>query len=81
MTTLLQKMRKRPHEKNPAGAFHADTFSEEDRHPPGVQVFSMPRPEAAALQSAKNRVQGHGEQRVVPDDCQFGDNDLCNGET
>lgn len=38
------------------------------------------RPEPGALQAAKDRVEGHGEQRLIPDDCQFGDNDLCNTE-
>jgi hypothetical protein len=38
------------------------------------------QPEPGALQAAKERIEGHGEQRCVPDDCQFGDNDLCNAE-
>jgi hypothetical protein len=29
------------------------------------------------LQAIKKTVKGHGEQTVLPDDCQFGDNDLC----
>ena len=33
--------------------------------------------EGAAIQSIKARIKGHGEQTVLPDDCQFGDNDLC----
>jgi len=33
--------------------------------------------EPGALQAVKNAVKGHGEQTVLPDDCEFGDNDLC----
>ena len=29
------------------------------------------------LQATKGRIAGHGEQAVIPDDCQFGDNELC----
>ncbi len=29
------------------------------------------------FQTIKSMVKGHGEQTVLPDDCQFGDNDLC----
>ncbi|MDA8099777.1 MAG: hypothetical protein M0042_09130 [Nitrospiraceae bacterium] len=30
-----------------------------------------------AFEDIKRMVRGHGEQAVLPDDCQFGDNDLC----
>ena len=33
--------------------------------------------EPGALQAVKSAVKGHGEQTVLPDDCEFGDNDLC----
>lgn len=33
--------------------------------------------EAGAIQEIKKSLKGHGEQTVLPDDCQFGDNDLC----
>ena len=36
-----------------------------------------PHAEPGALQAIKAAVKGHGEQTVIPDDCQFGDNDLC----
>jgi hypothetical protein len=29
------------------------------------------------LQTIKRMVCGHGEQTILPDECQFGDNDLC----
>jgi hypothetical protein len=37
--------------------------------------------EAGAIQSIKEKIKGHGEQTVLPDDCQFGDNDLCSVES
>lgn len=37
----------------------------------------IPHAEVGALQAVKTGIKGHGEQTVLPDDCQFGDNDLC----
>ena len=37
----------------------------------------IPHPEAGELQSVKSAVKGHGEQTILPDECQYGDNDLC----
>ncbi|NTW60373.1 MAG: hypothetical protein HGA43_14560 [Nitrospirae bacterium] len=37
----------------------------------------VPHAEPGALQAVKKMTKGHGEQTVLPDDCQFGDNDLC----
>ncbi|HSA77310.1 MAG TPA: hypothetical protein VLG72_00425 [Nitrospirota bacterium] len=33
--------------------------------------------EPGAIQAVKSAVKGHGEQTILPDDCEFGDNDLC----
>ncbi len=40
-------------------------------------IPEIPHAEPGALQAVKNVIMGHGEQAVLPDDCQFGDNDLC----
>ena len=37
----------------------------------------VPHAAPGALQAVKKTVKGHGEQTILPDDCQFGDNDLC----
>ena len=37
--------------------------------------------EQGAIQAIKNMIKGHGEQTILPDDCQFGDNDLCSVES
>lgn len=39
--------------------------------------MTVPHAEPGALQAIKSSVKGHGEQTVLPDDCEFGDNDLC----
>jgi hypothetical protein len=41
----------------------------------------IPHAEPGAFQAIKSAVKGHGEQTVLPDDCEFGDNDLCYVET
>jgi len=33
--------------------------------------------EPGAFQAVKSAAKGHGEQTILPDDCEFGDNDLC----
>jgi hypothetical protein len=37
--------------------------------------------EQGAFQAIKSKIKGHGEQTVLPDDCQYGDNDLCSVES
>jgi hypothetical protein len=39
--------------------------------------MTVPHAEPGALQAIKTDIRGHGEQTVLPDDCEFGDNDLC----
>jgi hypothetical protein len=40
-------------------------------------VAEISHAEPGALQAVKSAVKGHGEQTILPDDCEFGDNDLC----
>lgn len=42
-----------------------------------AEPAEIPHAEPGAFQTVKAMVKGHGEQTVLPDDCQFGDNDLC----
>jgi hypothetical protein len=37
--------------------------------------------EPRAFEKVKTTIRGHGEQTVLPDDCEFGDNELCYVET
>lgn len=36
--------------------------------------------EPGEFQAIKKTAGGHGEQTILPDDCQFGDNDMCDVE-
>ncbi len=83
MTAILDKIRKRPARETLIEAYEVRAFRDESEQPAAAEVIPLPEaphPEPGALQAAKDRVLGHGEQRVLPDDCQFGDNDLCNVE-
>jgi hypothetical protein len=33
--------------------------------------------EPGSFEIIKSAANGHGEQTILPDDCEFGDNDLC----
>ncbi len=42
-----------------------------------LAIPDIPHAKEGELQAVKSMPKGHGEQTVLPDDCQFGDNDLC----
>lgn len=42
-----------------------------------TREFEIAHAAPGAFQSVKEAISGHGEQTVLPDDCGFGDNDLC----
>lgn len=49
--------------------------------PEGTIFFSdVVQSEPGALEAVKTAILGHGEQTVLPDDCQFADNELCHSE-
>ncbi len=79
MTGLLEKLRKHPERETLTEAYEVRAFRDESEDVIAAEerIPEAQHPEPGALQTAKDRVLGHGEQRVVPDDCQFGDNDLC----
>jgi len=43
----------------------------------GTEYAEVMHPDAGELQTLKTALKGHGEQTVLPDECQYGDNDLC----
>ncbi len=50
----------------------------EERYESGEGDYAaVPHSEAGEIQSVKSSAKGHGEQTVLPDECQYGDNDLC----
>lgn len=77
------KKAKKKIKEMPIGAMHEDFEGVEALPANGKEVTmeseipEIPHAEAGALQAVKEAVKGHGEQTVLPDDCQFGDNDLC----
>lgn len=61
-----------------------ETLTDEPEPTEGALVSvtsEIPHAEPGAFQAIKSAVLGHGEQTVLPDDCEFGDNDLCAVET
>ncbi len=53
----------------------------EEQAPQRYDAPPIARAETGDFQRIKASAKGHGEQTVLPDDCQFGDNDLCYVET
>ncbi len=51
--------------------------AEESRDLTEAGMTEIVHAEPGALQAVKSAIKGHGEQTVLPDECQFGDNDLC----
>ncbi len=83
MTAILERIRRHPARETLTEAYEVRAFRDESEQPVSMEVIALPaapQPDTGAIQAAKDRVLGHGEQRVLPDDCQFGDNDLCNVE-
>jgi hypothetical protein len=81
MTTVLERIRKDPARERRTEAYEVRAFRDESEQPASMEVVSLPatpRPDTGAIQAAKDRVPGHGEQRVLPDEWQFRDTDLCN---
>ncbi len=55
-------------------AFRDDSAEILVREEPAPEI---PHAAPGAFQAVKSRIPGRGEQLVIPDECQFGDNDLC----
>jgi hypothetical protein len=86
MKTLFRKIRESLRmAKEETGYAEIEEEEMESRMEEGSEknepVFmDIPHAEAGELQTIKIMVKGHGEQTLHPDDCQFGDNDLCYAE-
>ncbi len=64
-------------------AYEVREFRDEGEAPREVEEVTseIPHAEQGAFQAIKSSIKGHGEQTVLPDDCQFGDNDMCSVES
>ena len=60
-------------------AYEVRAFRDEAEEPlvTDLSTPEIPHAEPGAFETVKRMIQKHGEQTVLPDDCQFGDNDLC----
>jgi hypothetical protein len=59
-------------------AFRGDGETSVETEPVTSEILHA---EQGAFQAIKSSIKGHGEQTVLPDDCQFGDNDMCSVES
>lgn len=79
MKRLVKKSEKIPERETLTEAYEVRAFRDESEEPKVMEAAlpEVPHAEPGALQAVKKMTKGHGEQTVLPDDCQFGDNDLC----
>jgi hypothetical protein len=79
MTRIFRKGRKPAVRETLTEAYEVRAFKDETEEPRLVERggVEIPHAEPGAFQAVKSMIMGHGEQTVLPDDCQFGDNDLC----
>ncbi|HYA87079.1 MAG TPA: hypothetical protein VEI57_08465 [Nitrospirota bacterium] len=83
MKALAKKSKVRRKRETLTEAYEVRAFRDEEQESPPVEV-ELPEilhAEQGTFQLIKSKISGHGEQTVLPDDCQFGDNDLCDVES
>lgn len=80
MKKVWEKIKKPPVTASPPYVDGIETLTDE-LEPTAVTFVSVtseiPHAEPGAFQAIKSAVKGHGEQTVLPDECEFGDNDMC----
>lgn len=79
MKRVAKKSRKEPTRETLTEAYEVRAFRDESEEPMKLEeaVPEIKHAEPGAFERIKKMTRGHGEQTVLPDDCQFGDNDLC----
>jgi len=79
----VKKKRKPAVRETLTEAYEVRAFRDESEGPREPEPFTSEilHAEPGAFQSIKGQIKGHGEQTVLPDDCQFADNDLCSVES
>ena len=82
MKGLANIFRKKPSRETLTEAYEVRALRDESETPRGMEVAfpEVPHPEPGALEAIKKAVKGHGEQTILPDDSQFGDNDMSDEE-
>ncbi len=79
MKRVARKVEKPTARETLTEAYEVRAFRSEDEEPRALEAVTLeiPHAEQGALQAIKGMAEGHGEQTVLPDDCQYGDNDMC----
>ena len=79
MKRVTKKRGRVPARETLTEAYEVRAFRDESEELKVIVEAAPEVPHAApgAFERIKKSPHGHGEQRVLPDDCQFGDNDLC----
>ena len=79
MKRVVKKSGKAPARETLTEAYEVRAFRDESEEQKVIAeaVPEVPHAAPGAFERIKKSPRGHGEQRVLPDDCQFGDNDLC----
>ena len=82
MIKHAKKIRHLPSRETLTEAYEVRAFKDESEALPKIESAVPEAPHAApgTLQAVKKAIKGHGEQTVLPDDCQFGDNDMADVE-
>jgi len=76
------KRKKAPKRETLTEAYEVRAFrDEEELQLPEMEAFEILHADVGAFEAIKASAKGHGEQTILPDDCEFGDNDLCFVET
>jgi hypothetical protein len=82
MRRLAKKNREVSTRETLSEAYEVRAFRDESEALPKIEeTFSeITHAQPGELQAIKKAVKGHGEQTILPDDSQFGDNDMCDVE-
>ncbi len=83
MKRFVKKALKTPGRETLTEAYEVRAFRDESEVISEAEPMTpeIPHAEVGAIQAIKSTIKGHGEQTILPDDCQFGDNDLCSVES
>ena len=80
MKTIMRENKELWAQELPVYVENTEALRDEFESAPVIAMEGLeevPHAEPGALQAVKSTVKGHGEQTILPDDCEFGDNDLC----
>ena len=79
MKRIAKKSGRTPERETLTEAYEVRAFRDESEEQKAAveAVPEIAHAAPGAFERIKKHPHGHGDQRVIPDDCQFGDNDQC----